>query len=284
MIVGSRHGCIVQRSNGLPISFQPLLAHLPAWMLVLFRLTGIFFFSPVFGSRTVLAPVKVFLALGLSFCIYPILLTPGSKSAALIGPVIDSGLGLWLLVGTVAVELLIGIVIGFGASLPLIGVQVGGRMVDQQLGMGLAGVYNPDFNEQTGIVSQLYFMMALAIFVILGGHRVIVATLVGSFSRIPLGGLAVDGRLLDLVAAMMATVFDLAIRVSGPLLCLVLLQTVAMGFIARTVPQMNILSIGFPLRIVVGILLLIGAVGIEGSVYMDALLSVMEQMRIFFSA
>ena len=92
------------------------------------------------GSQAVFARVKIILALGMSLCIYPLLLTPGSSSAALIGPVIESGLGLWSLIGTIAAELLIGVVIGFGASMPLIGVQVGGRMVDQQMGMGLAGV------------------------------------------------------------------------------------------------------------------------------------------------
>ena len=267
----------------MPISVQLLLAHLPAWLLVLFRLTGIFFFAPVFGSRSVFGRVKIFLALGLSFCIYPILLTPGSDSARLIEPVIASGLELWSLIGTVAAELSIGIVIGFGASLPLIGVQIGGRVVDQQMGLGLAGVLNPEFNEQGGIVGQFYFMMGLAVFVILGGHRVMLATLVGSFNRIPLGGLFFDGGMMDLVVGLLATVFDLALRVSAPLLCLVLLQTVAMGFIARTVPQMNILSIGFALRIVVGSIILIGAIRLENSVFVEALQGVLEHINVYFT-
>jgi len=271
------------RSNGLPTSVHLLLAHLPAWMLVLFRLTGIFFFAPVFGSRSVFPRVKIFLALGLSFCIYPILLTPGSDSARLIEPVIVSGLDLWSLIGTVAAELLIGVVIGFGASLPLIGVQIGGRVVDQQMGLGLAGVLNPEFNEQSGIVGQFYFMMGLAVFIILGGHRVMLAILVGSFSKIPLGGLIFDGGMMDLIMGLMATVFDLGLRVSAPLLCLVLLQTVAMGFIARTVPQMNILSIGFALRILMGSIILIGAIKIENSVFVDAVQGVMNHLNVYFA-
>ena len=91
-----------------------------------------FVFAPVFGSRALPTRFKIFLALGLSFCVYPILLTPGSSSAQLIAPVIASGLSLWSLAGIVAMELLIGIVIGYGASLPLIGIQIGGRMMDQR--------------------------------------------------------------------------------------------------------------------------------------------------------
>jgi len=270
-------------SNGLPVNLTPLLPHLPVWLLVLFRLTGIFFFAPVFGSSSIPARVKVFLALGLSFCIYPILLTPGSPSAGLIVPMIQSGVAFWSLIGTVAMELLVGIVIGYGASLPLIGMQIGGRVVDQQMGLGLAGVLNPEFKVQTGVVSQFHFILALVIFVILGGHRVMLAILVGSFSKIPLGGFNADGHMLDLVVGLMGTIFDLALRISGPLLCLIFLQTVAMGFIARTVPQMNILSIGFALRILIGALLLIGAIRIEAGVYVDTLQVTLDHLRNFFT-
>ncbi len=267
----------------MPISLQPLLPHLPAWLLVLFRLSGIFVFSPVFGSQSIAVRIKIFLALGLSFCIYPTLLTPGSSSAPLVLPIIDGGLVLWSLVSVVAMELLIGIVIGYGASLPLIGVQIAGRVVDQQMGLGLAGVINPEFNEQTGIVSEFLFIMALTVFVILGGHRVMLAILVGSFSKIPLAAMWVDGHLLDLVIGMLVTVFDLALRVSGPVLCLIFLETVAMGFIARTVPQMNILSIGFALRIMVGAVLLIGTVAIKNQVVIEAFGKTFESLTEFFN-
>ena len=192
------------------------------------------------------------------------------------------GLNLWAIASAVATELLIGLVMGYAVSLPLIGVQVGGKMVDQQMGLGLAGVFNPDFNVQTGIVSQFYFMMALAMFVILGGHRVMIATLVGSFSKVPLGGFRVDGNFLQLIVGLLTTVFELALRITGPILCLIFLQTVAMGFIARTVPQMNILSIGFALRIVVGVIILIGSLQIGAGVYAQEVQNALQQIKIFF--
>ena len=249
----------------------------------MFRLSGMFIFAPIFGSNVVFARLKVFLVLGLSFCIYPILLTPGSASSAMIMPVILEGLSLWTLAGVVAMELLIGLVIGYGASLPLIGMQIGGRVVDQQMGLGLAGVLNPEFNEQTGVVSQFYFILALTVFVILGGHRVLVASLVGSFSTIPLGGFYADGHMLDLILGLLTTIFDLALRVAAPLLCLIFLETIALGFIARTVPQMNILSIGFALRIMVGVFLLIGAISIENDVFVQSMQHTLSQLMTFFT-
>ncbi len=267
----------------MPIDLQPVVMHLPAWGLVLFRLTGIFIFAPVFGSSAVPGRVKLFLALGLSFCIYPMLLHPSSGAASGIITLLGSGFHLWSLPVAVAMELLIGLVIGYAASLPMIALQLGGRAIDQQMGLGFAGVVNPEFNEQTGVVSEFYFVLAMAVFLILGGHRVLLITLVGSFERIPLGGFVPNGHLLSLVIGMLSTVFDLAMRVSAPVLCLIFLETVAMGFIARTVPQMNILSIGFPVRIIMGAVLLIAIMGLTTQLGARALQDTLEQLMRFFA-
>ena len=267
----------------LPIPLEPWLAHLPAWMLVLFRITGIFIFAPVFGSRVVPGRVKIFFALGLSFCVYPMLLGSGTAATSGIAGVLVSQLKFWALPGAVMMELLIGLVIGYAASLPMIGLQIGGRVIDQQLGMGFAGVVNPEFDEQTGVLSEFYFVTALTVFVILGGHRVLLMALVGSFERVPLGGFTPDAKLINLVIGMLATVFELALRVASPVLCLIFLETVAMGFIARTVPQMNVLSIGFPLRIIMGGMLLVAVTGVTVRIGAEAFNDAFEQLVRFFT-
>ncbi len=267
----------------MPESLAPLLNHVPAWLLVLVRLSGIFLLGPVFGSSTVPARIRMLLAVGLSFCVYPTLLTPSQPAVLNVLPVVEHGLHLWKLGALVGGELLIGAVIGFGASLPLVGMQIGGHYADQQLGLGIAGVFNPEMNEQAGVLSEFYFMLALAIFVSLGGHQVVLATLVGSFSKVPLGGFVPDGHLLTLLTGLLGTMMELGLRVAAPLLVLVFMETVAMGFIMRTVPQMNILSIGFALRIMAGTSILIAAIAVEGQVFREVLLQMMRRMMVFFS-
>ncbi len=263
-------------------SFEALLPHLPAWLLVLFRIGGIFIFAPMFGSSAIPARIKIMLALALSMCIYPMLLGPDRPAAALIEPVIDTGLSMWVLGPAIFMELAIGFVIGYGATLPLMGLQLAGRMIDQQIGMGLAGVFNPELEAESGIVGEIYFMLALAIFILMDGHRVAVMILVGTFDNIPPGGFAFDGHLLAMVVALLGAMFELAMRVAAPLLCIIFLQTVAMGFIARTVPQLNILSIGFPVRILVGVLLLTASVAVEAEVFIETMRWMMGGMRSFF--
>jgi flagellar biosynthetic protein FliR len=252
---------------------DPLLAHLPVWLLVLFRISGIFLIGPFFGSAQIPMRIKIFLALGLSFCVYPMLLGHPSNSVAglSISSVMLEHVSLWRLAYMVAAELMIGLIIGFGAMLPLVGIQVGGQIIDQQLGLGLAAIYNADTESDTSIISQFYYLLALTLFLILNGHRALLSILIGSFNHVPLGGYVPDGHLVELMVGLLQSMFELAIGVAAPLLCLVFLETVAMGFIARTVPQLNIMSVGFSLRIVVGLFILIAGIGGLTLIYQDTL-------------
>ncbi len=254
---------------------------MPAWLLVLFRLAGIFAFTPLFSARTIPAVVKALLALGLSFCVFPLLLARGKTGSAVVGSILDSGLSLATVIPAVAAELLVGSVIGFCATLPLIGMQLGGRVVSQQMGLGLAEVFSPG-EEQSGITSRFFYLLGLALFLILGGHRALLMMLVGSFDHVPLGGSIAGGESLDLMIGLLASSYELALHVAAPLLCLIFLETVAMGFITRTVPQLNILSIGFAVRIVLGAGTLIGAVGVASVVFIDVMEQTLGRLALFF--
>ncbi len=238
-----------------------LLPHLPVWVLVFFRLTGMFIIAPIFGSGSIPGRIKIIWALVLSLCVYPVLVTQPA-TLTMLAPMLsgEAGLSLWTLPAVVALELAIGAVIGFGALIPLAGMQLAGQIADQQVGTGLAGIINPEMGEESGgVMTEFYFIMAMLIFLTLDGHRAIVSTLLQSFANIPLGGLVIDGELMSLIVGLLASMMEVALRIAAPLLCLVFLETVAMGFLARTVPQMNLLSIGFPLRIMTGMGILIAS-------------------------
>lgn len=256
----------------MPDALAPILPHMPAFLLVMFRLSGLFLFAPIFGSSTVPIRVRVFFAVLLTFCIYP-----------LVPPQVPVQLTVFTITLAVAMEIFIGMVIGYGASLPMVGMQIGGLMIGHQLGLGLARVFNPDANEETEILSQLMYYMALVVFLMLNGHHVVLAAVAGSFDAIPLGGYRPDGQMLDVVTGLLTSMFELGIRVSAPLLCLIFLETIALGFIARTVPQINILSLGFPLRIIVGFLLMVALIGPMYGEVRRTLLHTLEAVYRMFS-
>lgn len=250
--------------------------------MVMFRLSGIFILAPMLGSTTIPRTVKIMLVITLTFCIYPMLLDPHHQSAKMLAPLIDHGLSLWVLLPHIAMELLIGLVIGYCASLPLIGMQLGGDIIDKQIGIGFADVVNPETGEQSGVIANTLFMMALAIFAILGGHRIMLMVLVGSFDTVPIGGFGDFEGLVAMVVGMLTVTFETGFRIAAPLLCLIFLQTVSLGFIARTVPQLNIMSVGFTIRILNGILLMIAFVAIGAWVYVDDMMDLLEHMASYF--
>ena len=264
----------------MPIGLDHFLGHIPLFVLVMTRLSGIFGFAPVFGSRAIPIRIKALFVFGLSLCVYPSLTSVISLDTPVGGSADGSGFGvsLWALPAWMLFELLIELAIGFGASLPLVGFQLSGRVADQQLGLGLAGIFNPELNEDAGVIGQFFYIIALTLFVIVGGHRLLVGTVIESFQHVPLAGFDRNGDVVSLTVGLLTSMFTLAIQVAAPLLCVIFLMTIGMGFIARTVPQMNILSIGFPLRILLGSCVLLRAVSVNVEVFLDTLNTAMDRV------
>ena len=225
-----------------------ILEHVPVAVLVIFRLGGLMIYGPVFGSSVIPPRIKIFLCLVLGLAIYPVI---GGDAGA-----VELRLDLWSLAPLVFMELMIGLVIGYLASLPMVAVQVGGLVMGQQMGLGFARFYNPSIEDDADILGQILFFMTLAGFLLIGGHESMFMAVLHSFHHIPLPAMAtlVPGpQLVSMFTGVLTAAFELALRVAAPLLALIFLQTLGMGFIAKTVPQMNILSLGFPMRVLAGL-------------------------------
>ncbi len=241
-----------------------ILDHVPPLLLVVSRLGGLTIYAPVFGAAVIPARVKVFLVFTVGFAIYPVL-------AAEPGVGLPVELNLWLLGPMMATELLIGLLVGFLASLPLVAAQTGGLLMGMQMGLGFARFYNPAIDDEADIVGQILFFMALSGFLMIGGHEAMLMAVMDSFRHIAIGGFVADVDLVALITGMLVSAFELALRVAAPVLALVFLQSAAMGFIAKTVPQMNILSLGFPIRILAGLVMVALGLVVLDNVIMDGI-------------
>lgn len=262
-------------------SYLAILEHLPAALLVVFRIGGLMIFGPVFGSSVIPARIRVFTAFSIGLAAYGLL-----ASEHRIGDGLE--LNLWTLGPRIAMELLIGLVIGYVASLPLLAVQTGGLLMGQQMGLGFAQLYNPAMDDEADVIGQMMFFMAMAGFLAIGGHEAMVLAVLKSFEHVQLGGFHPDGSLISLTLGLLMSSLELALRVSAPLMALIFLETVAMGFLAKTVPQLNILSLGFPIRILGGLVIVTtGLVVISDVTVMsmqDAVSALMEWIEQLSSA
>jgi flagellar biosynthesis protein FliR len=252
----------------MPDSIEPILAHLPAFVLVLSRMAGVFIFAPMLGSAAIPMRIKVLLAVAMSLSIYP-LIAPQPAVAWTAAALLIAMAG----------ELLIGLVIGFIAILPLIAMRMAGTLIGQQLGLDLAEIYHPGHGDRADVLAQFLFFTALVIFLLLDGHRALVGGLIGSFERLPVGGYVPGGSMLTVVVGMLGAMMELAVRVAAPVLCLVFVEAVTLGLVARTVPQLNILSAGFPLRIMLGVAMLVVAIAMMGHAFAGSMRQALDVVR-----
>ncbi len=225
-------------------AIEHILPHVPVFLAALFRMLGLFIVSPGLGGGTIPTPVKILIAVALTMVIYPTINLDAN---------VPFRFDLVALAPICATETLIGYTIGMIASMPMMAVQMGGLVMGQQMGLGLANFYNPAIDTEGDIIGQILFYVALGVFLALGGFDILVYSVVSSFDRVAIGGFLLSQTPLDTIVAVVHSGFELAIRVAMPVMCVLFIETVAVGFIMKTVPQLNVLSFGFPIRILAGI-------------------------------
>jgi flagellar biosynthetic protein FliR len=258
----------------LPI--QVIADRAPVFLLVLFRIAGIMVFAPLLGAAAIPITIKVLIVLVLSAAVFPLL----DISALSIEMMVPKSY-ITLAIG-VAREMLIGLVMGFTLMLMFIGVQVGAELISQQMALSLAQISDPLSNSNTDILTKFYLMLATLIYVLMNGHLILIGTLVQTFESIPLLTATFDRGMLDTMLAILNASFMLGIRFAGPAVAAIFLATIALGFISRTMPQLNILAAGFPIRILLALILLIASLGTVCGLFQDSIVNVLSGLGQLF--
>lgn len=240
-------------SNLLPV--YPLVV---PFVLVLFRLLGIFAFVPFLSNSSIPGNVKVLLGLAMAVCIWSVV--PHVSAAAL-------PQSLPSLVIAVAGEMSIGLLIGMMVGAVFGGLQLGAHMISQQMGLSLSTIYDPSFEDQSTVIEQVAFWLALVAFLAMGGHREIINAVVYSFQRMPPGsvwgehGLSAELVLSTLIQSMDAS-FHAATRIGMPAMVAFFISTLTIGLMSRSMPQLNLMTVGIAIHLVVG-MVMVGA-GLAG--------------------
>lgn len=244
-----------------------LYHHVAPFMLLLARIGGLFVFGPVISSQMLPLRVKSLLLFMLTLALYP-----------LAGPIAAPAPDILSLGVSVTAEALIGVTLGLVAALPLYAAQLGGQLMDHQIGLGLASVYNPALDTEGTVISDMVLNVSIAIFISLGGLDALFLGIVRTLSVTPLGAASVFNSPLDLVLSLVSSGFELALRIAAPVLGIITLETVASAVLAKTMPQLNVLSIGFAVKIVAGVTALVVALSPISGAVGDALNDSMNSM------
>ncbi len=229
-----------------------LLLNLPIqqihlFFFILIRVGTILFVIPFFDSRNVPVLVKVGLAVSVSWLLLP--------QVHRLPPALDTTPIYFLGLGIVS-EIAIGLIIGLMVQLIFVGIQMAGQMAGYQMGLALANVVDPASSMQIPMLAQFLNLFALMIFISLDIHHYFIRALVDSFDIIPFWDARFEGDLMQLIIKMVAKSFAISVQIGAPVMAALLLTSVALGLIARTVPQMQIFVVAMPVKIVLGFLFL----------------------------
>lgn len=216
------------------------------FLLIFVRVSGIFTAAPVFGGRNVPILIKAGMSLIFAFVMLPVL-------SQTITPIPGSFL---LYIFLVLKEYLVGLIIGFTASLLFTAVQMAGFFIDTQIGFGMVNVLDPMFGQQIPLIGNFKYILALMVFLATNGHHMLIWGLMGSFEVVPVTHVLVHATLPALFVDLISGIFIIAFKLSLPVVVTLLLMDVGMGILARTMPQMNIFIVGMPGKILVGLFIL----------------------------
>lgn len=255
------------------MSLDQALQFVPAYVLVLFRVAGMMIFAPVFGGTRIPRPVKLMLAMVLA----------AGMCGTVPGPVRlpDSA---WELALGIGGEMAFGIAMGLVLSFTFIAAQWAGEVIGQQMGLNLSEVFDPQFGAAGSLVGDLYFMLTLVTFLIIGGHRDIIRCLQMSMQSLPLLSLGVNRDLLETLIGLFQGCTVLAMQLAAPMLVTMLVVDLALGCIGKAMPQMNILTAGLSIRSMMGMGVVIVSLTATSNVLTERLAKAMEFVLLRFSA
>ncbi|TYR82733.1 flagellar type III secretion system protein FliR [Priestia megaterium] len=230
---------------------EQLLTMYPAFLLILVRVASFFITVPFFSHRTIPAMHKVGLAAVLSIVIVTTIDIPAVE--------LDDQFIL-----LVVKECLVGLVMGLIAYIVIMAIQIAGGLIDFQIGFAIANVIDPQTGAQSPITGQYLYTVALLLLLSTNGHHLLIDGIYNSYDVIPMNQLIFpvgEETFVTHALTTFATMFLLAVQMSLPLVGALFLVDVALGIVARTVPQLNIFVVGFPLKIIVAFILLIVVMG-----------------------
>lgn len=224
-----------------------LNAYVGVYLLVAARLLGLVLIAPVIGSLYIPPVVRAAVGLMLALAVAP------AVAPATLAPVT----GVTLMLGLV-VELAIGLLMGLVLTLVYSAFGMAGELVTYQMGIGLAVQAAPGLLSTGSVLSDLFSLVSLFVFVAAGGLDLMMMGLTASFKALPVTALVLPSGAIGFVSGLFQAVLLIALLIAGPLLVSGLVVQLATGIISRAFPQMNVFFLALPVNLGVSLLVLLG--------------------------
>ena len=224
-------------------------AQLQLWLATflwpLARILGLLMTAPFFSDSGIPTTVKILLGGVITAAIAPTL-----------GALPTAGIGSWEGIAILIREVVIGAALGFLLQVMYGAVQLAGEMIGTQMGLGFSTIYDPASQSSTDTVSALLTTLAALVFFAIDGHLAMLGALTQTFQTLPIGGGALHAAGMQQLAAYGGVLCLHGVTMALPMTFTMITVNLALGMLSRAAPQLNIFSIGFPVTLGCGIVML----------------------------
>jgi flagellar biosynthetic protein FliR len=227
-----------------------------SFFAVLVRFSVLFAILPIVGDKVVPTPVKILLSLAVTIALFPMLVARGNVNpaqAAVWGATTGG------IVGTISLEVLCALILGYTARLSFEAISFGGNLVGTFMGFSTAAQYDPHQESQTQVVAQIQMAIATLLFLTLDGHHLMLRASLQSYQYIGIGGMAgfvksgMNGAFSERIIQLTGEVVKFGLQLAAPVAVCMFAVNVAFGVLAKALPQLNILVLSFAVTALIGL-------------------------------
>lgn len=248
------------------LSFDIALTYWEIFLLILARIASFIYTAPLFGIPSIPQRVKVSLSLFISILIFMLL---PDKSLVCNG-ILDYAI-------LVIKESVVGLLLGFVCNVCVQVVTFMGHIVDTNIGLSMATMYDPSLRMQTGVTGTFYYYTTFLLMLVSGLYQFLISAIIDSYSIIPFGAVTINTTLYDSFLEVIASYFIIGIRLALPVFVTIMLLNVVLGILTKVAPQMHMFSIGVQLKLLLGLAVMFLTVGLL-PVISSAIFNMMKQV------
>jgi flagellar biosynthetic protein FliR len=241
---------------------------LEVFLLSMFRSAGLMATAPIFSHSALPVQWRFGFSMILALLTFRFL---GFGDAAMPSGLVE-------LLGVGVTEFLLGAMIGFVFYLLFLGVQFAGGIIGFQIGFAIVNVIDPVTSQNVSIVGHFQFLIATMIFLVMDGHHMIISAVMDSFKLVPMATVQFQLANADQMIRLSAGVIVIAVKIASPVMLTIILIDTALGILSRTVPQMNIFIVGFPIKIMAGLFMVGVSLPILAYVFKGSMLKLQDSL------
>lgn len=221
-------------------TIEILPSYVAQFLIVLLRTSIFLIMMPLFGSKNVPSQFKIGFAVA---------------AALVLAPVIRVDITAMALPLLVLREIVVGFALGLIARSVFIVVEMAGEIMSNSMGLAIATSFNPEFGQSTE-VSQLYGILTMLLFLSTDAHHDLIYVFIRSYELMPPDRVSV-GAVLPFIVSVGAKMFIIVVKISMPVLLVMIISNILLGFLSKAAPQLNVFFVGFPMYVFVGLIVMI---------------------------